>query len=132
MPVDTAISNRSSVIEVSNVLPFPSNGRRDTSDVEPNDVEESEPRLRDVVGDVLRDERLEQDRTLADVAESASVSLPYLSEVERGIKDVSSDVLHSICDALELPLADVLERSVDRLRIDARTQRGSSIQLMAA
>lgn len=132
MPVDTAISNRSSVIEVSNVLPFPSNGRRDTSDVEPNDVEESEPRLRDVVGDVLRDERLEQDRTLADVAESANVSLPYLSEVERGIKDVSSDVLHSICDALELPLADVLERSVDRLRIDARTQRGSGIQLMAA
>ena len=114
------------------MLPFPSNGRRDTSDVEPNDVEESEPRLRDVVGDVLRDERLEQDRTLADVAESASVSLPYLSEVERGIKDVSSDVLHSICDALELPLADMLERSVDRLRIDARTQRGSSIQLMAA
>lgn len=118
--------------EVSNVLPFPSNGRPVDSDGATESADESEPRLRDVVGDVLRGERLEQDRTLADVADAASVSLPYLSEVERGIKDVSSDVLHSICDALELPLADVLERSVDRLRIDARAQRSAGIQLMAA
>ena len=120
------------MVDVSNVLPFPSNGRRNAEDASPAGAEESEPRLRDVVGDVLRDERLEQDRTLADVAESANVSLPYLSEVERGVKDVSSDVLQSICDSLQLPLADVLERSVDRLRIDARAQRGSSFQLLAA
>ena len=114
---------------MSNVLPFPSNTRRDDDAA---DVEPSEPLLRDVVGAVLRDERLEQDRTLADVADGANVSLPYLSEVERGCKDVSSDVLCSICDALEIPLADVLERSVDRLRIDAGTQRGASFQLVAA
>lgn len=113
---------------VSNVLPFPSNGRGDERDEAP----QPEPRLRDVIGDVLREERREQDRTLADVADDANVSLPYLSEVERGRKDVSSDVLHSICDALEVPLAEVLERSADRLRIDARSQRGTRFQLLAA
>ncbi|MGB3736874.1 MAG: helix-turn-helix transcriptional regulator [Ilumatobacter sp.] len=118
---------------MSNVLPFPSNGRRADRDADGSDSpEQPEPRLRDVVGDVLRDERLEQERTLADVAERAAVSLPYLSEVERGIKDVSSDVLHSICDALDLPLADVLERSADRLRIDAGSQRSTRFQLVAA
>jgi len=72
--------------------------------------------LRDVIGDVLREERLDQERTLGDVARRAAVSLPYLSEVERGRKDVSSDVLAAICDALDLPLADVLDRSARRLR----------------
>lgn len=109
------------------MLPFPSNGRRDAEI-----IEQPEARLRDVVGDVLRDERLDQERTLADVADDASVSLPYLSEVERGRKDVSSEVLGSICDALDLSLADVLERSADRLRIDAWAQRGSSFALLAA
>lgn len=88
--------------------------------------------MRDVIGDVLRDERLDQERTLADVADEAAVSLPYLSEVERGRKEVSSDLLESICDALELPLVDVLERAADRLRIDAGSQRGTSFQLLAA
>lgn len=115
--------------EVSNVLPFPSNAPRDDDAAAPD---ETEPRFRDVVGDVLRDERRDQERTLADVAEDANVSLPYLSEVERGLKDVSSDVLHSICDALDVPLADVLERSADRLRIDAGSQRGTRFQLLAA
>ena len=112
---------------MSNVLPFPSN-RSD----EPAVDGESEPRLREVIGDVLRDERVEQGRTLADVAHGAAVSLPYLSEVERGVKEVSSDLLDAICDALELPLADVLQRSADRLRVDARSQRGPSFQLLAA
>lgn len=125
------LSVATNVGAVSNVLPFPSNGRRDERDATP-DQGEPEPRLRDVVGDVLRHERLEQDRTLADVADDASVSLPYLSEVERGLKDVSSDVLHSICDALDLPLADVLERSADRLRVDAGSQRDARFELMAA
>ncbi len=119
---------RTTVSGVSNVLPFPSNPHRDGDDT----VEHEEPRLRDVLGDVLRDERLDQDRTLADVAERAHVSLPYLSEVERGLKDASSDVLHSICDSLGVPVADVLERSADRLRIDAGSQRSARIELMAA
>ncbi|MEP1124710.1 MAG: helix-turn-helix transcriptional regulator [Ilumatobacter sp.] len=136
---------------MSNVLRFPSNGRRseragdrnrdlerdpdlDRDADDPDDAggERPGPRLRDVVGGVLRDERLDQDRTLADVAREAAVSLPYLSEVERGIKDVSSDVLGAICDALDLPLADVLQRSADRLRIDARAQGGTRLQLAAA
>ena len=86
--------------------------------------------LREVIGDVLRDERHAQERTLADVAAGAFVSLPYLSEVERGRKEPSSEVLASICAALEIPLADVLERSADRLR--ARAQRRGGIQLLAA
>ncbi len=119
-------------IAVSNVLPFPSNGQRDGRDTDSTAAERPESRLRDVLGDVLRDERIDQTRTLADVAQQAAVSLPYLSEVERGRKDVSSDVLHSICEALELPLADVLERSADRLRVDARAQSGTRFQLVAA
>ncbi len=112
------------VLPMSNVLPFPSNDRQDQS--------ESEPRLRTLIGDVLREERRQQARTLAEVAESAAVSLPYLSEVERGRKEVSSDLLGAICDALELPLVEVLDRVAQRLRIEARAQRGSGFQLLAA
>ncbi len=86
--------------------------------------------LRPLIGEVLRDERLEQERTLADVAGAAAVSLPYLSEVERGRKEISSDLLDAVCDALEIPLVEVLERCVDRLR--AGSQGGSGLQLCAA
>lgn len=116
---------------MSNVLPFPSNGRRSESDDVEADAQD-EPRLSEVIGDVLRDERHEQGRTLADVAEGASVSLPYLSEIERGRKEVSSDVLRSICEELELPIADVLERSAERFRVDAGSQRGARFELLAA
>ena len=89
-----------------------------------------EPLLRDVIGDVLRDERLDQQRTLAEVAREAAVSLPYLSEVERGRKEVSSDVLAAICDALDLPLVEVLERSTERLRPSMRGT--AAVMLLAA
>ncbi len=112
------------------MLPFPSTGRPGRGDDAA--PERTQPGLREVVGDVLRDERHDQGRTLAEVAERAAVSLPYLSEVERGLKDVSSDVLDSICDALDVPLADVLERSADRLRIDAGSQRDARFELLAA
>jgi transcriptional regulator with XRE-family HTH domain len=88
------------------------------------------PDLRGALGDVLRDERLRQERTLADVAAEAAVSLPYLSEVERGRKDVSSELLTVITDALGLDLPTVLERAAGRLRTGM--QRGSRIQLRAA
>lgn len=74
--------------------------------------------LREVVGDELRDERHRQERSLAEVAERAAVSLPYLSEVERGRKEASSDVLAAICDALELPLPVLLDRCAQRYRAD--------------
>jgi hypothetical protein len=89
-----------------------------------------EPKLRAVIGDVLRDERRAQGRTLADVASEAAVSLPYLSEIERGRKEVSSDVLGAVCDALDLPLIEVFVRSARRL--GARPNGGSGIQLRAA
>ena len=122
----------------ADVLPFPSDARRPRRATEPapgaaeGDRASTDPdvRLREVVGDVLRDERHRQGRTLADVAEAAAVSLPYLSEIERGRKDVSSDVLGAVAGALDLRLLDVLERSVVRLR--PRAQGGSGIQLMAA
>jgi transcriptional regulator with XRE-family HTH domain len=66
------------------------------------------PLLRRMIGDVLRRTRLEQRRTLADVSRAARVSLPYLSEVERGRKEASSEVLAAICDALHIDLSDLL------------------------
>jgi transcriptional regulator with XRE-family HTH domain len=64
--------------------------------------------LREVIGDVLRNARTEQGRTLRQVSDSARVSLGYLSEVERGRKEASSELLSAICDALDVPLSRVL------------------------
>lgn len=66
------------------------------------------PLLRTTLGDVLRRIRLGQGRTLAEVARRARVSLPYLSELERGRKEASSEVLAAICEALQVELPDVL------------------------
>ena len=113
--------------EPGDVVPlFPMVDRPSTSEPE----SESPTPLREVIGDVLRDERHGQGRTLADVAEEAAVSLPYLSEVERGRKDVSSEVLESIADALELPLDELLQRTADRLRV--RAEASMRIYLCAA
>lgn len=60
------------------------------------------------LGDVLREHRQAQSRTLREVSAAASVSLGYLSEVERGEKEASSELLFSICAALDLPLSEVL------------------------
>jgi transcriptional regulator with XRE-family HTH domain len=64
--------------------------------------------LREVLGDVLRRARTKQGRTLRQVSDSARVSLGYLSEVERGRKEASSELLSAICDALEVPLSQLL------------------------
>ena len=66
------------------------------------------PLLRMLLGDILRRNRLQQRRTLGDVARAAQVSLPYLSEVERGRKEASSEVLAAVCEALRIELSDVL------------------------
>lgn len=71
--------------------------------------------LRRVIGGVLRRIRLRQGRTLREVAQAAGVSLPYLSEVERGRKEASSEVLAAICRALGIHLADLLEEARDEL-----------------
>jgi transcriptional regulator with XRE-family HTH domain len=64
--------------------------------------------LREVIGDVLRRVRMSQGRTLREVSDSARVSLGYLSEVERGRKEASSELLTAICGALDIPLSEVL------------------------
>ncbi|WP_343603222.1 helix-turn-helix transcriptional regulator [Mycobacterium sp.] len=64
--------------------------------------------LREIIGDVLRRSRTTQGRTLRDVSDTARVSLGYLSEVERGRKEASSELLNAICDALDVSLSDLL------------------------
>jgi transcriptional regulator with XRE-family HTH domain len=64
--------------------------------------------LREVIGDVLRRARTSQGRTLREVSDSARVSLGYLSEVERGRKEASSELLSAICTALDVPMSRVL------------------------
>ena len=64
--------------------------------------------FRRLLGEVLRSRRIHQGRTLRQVSADARVSLGYISEIERGQKEASSELLASICDALDLELADLL------------------------
>ena len=73
--------------------------------------------LRRLLGDVLRERRRDQGRTLREVSAAARVSLGYLSEVERGQKEASSELLGSICEALEVPLSEVLREVSDNLAL---------------
>jgi len=73
--------------------------------------------LRHELGEVLRERRQTQGRTLRDVAGAAAVSLGYLSEVERGVKEASSELLASICEALDVPLSVVLDDVSRRVAI---------------
>jgi transcriptional regulator with XRE-family HTH domain len=81
------------------------------------------PLLRTILGDVLRRTRREQGRTLADVARVARVSMPYLSELERGRKEASSEVLAAICDSLGIDLSELLAE-VGRELAYLRIRRG--------
>ena len=99
------------------------------------DKARTRPLLRTMVGEVLRRHRLEQRRTLAEVAKEACVSVPYLSEVERGRKEPSSEVLAAVCDSLRIDLPDLLAEVrrdlYDRAPIfrlaDARLQRAARL-----
>ena len=71
--------------------------------------------LRQEIGEVLRSVRQRQGRTLREVSHSARVSLGYLSEVERGQKEASSELLASICAALDIPMSQMLREVADRL-----------------
>ncbi|MCF3118869.1 helix-turn-helix transcriptional regulator [Streptomyces arenae] len=81
-----------------------------------------EPLWRDVVGDVLRRERLAQERTLKDVADAARISMPYLSELERGRKEASSEVLAAAAHALGLGLTDLLSLAQGQLAGPSRAR----------
>jgi transcriptional regulator with XRE-family HTH domain len=73
--------------------------------------------LRRLLGDVLRERRREQGRTLREVSSAARVSLGYLSEVERGQKEASSELLGSICEALDVPMSELLREVSDNLAL---------------
>ena len=86
--------------------------------------------LREALGDMLRARRVSQRRTLRDVSGAAQVSLGYLSEVERGRKEASSELLGSICGALDIPLSELLRDVSDVIalsegRIPAEPESGS-------
>ena len=74
-------------------------------------------RLREAVGEALRRRRLAQGRTLREVAAAAGVSLTYLSEVERGRKEASSEVLEAVCAALRLGLAELFFEVAETLAL---------------
>ena len=74
--------------------------------------------VRRLLGDVLRQERLRQGRTLRDVSASAQVSLGYISEIERGQKEASSELLASICAALDVPLSEILSEVSDAVALE--------------
>ncbi|BBH68880.1 hypothetical protein ACTI_55650 [Actinoplanes sp. OR16] len=84
--------------------------------------------LRRVIGAVLRRVRQAQGRTLREVADEAGVSLPYLSEVEHGTKEASSEVLAAICRALGMPLPDLLDEARKELLKGLPAPRGQQIR----
>ncbi|WBU38899.1 helix-turn-helix domain-containing protein [Homoserinibacter sp. YIM 151385] len=73
--------------------------------------------VRQEIGDVLRDVRLQKAMTLRQVASRASVALGYLSEVERGQKEASSEILASVAEALDTPISLIMREVGDRLAV---------------
>lgn len=84
--------------------------------------------LRTAVGQTLRAARIEQSRTLRDVAREARVSLGYLSEVERGQKEASSELLNAICEALDLTLSSV----ITNVSLELKSQESAKLSVVDA
>lgn len=84
--------------------------------------------LREILGETLRSRRLAQQRTLREVSSAARVSLGYLSEVERGQKEASSELLAAICEALGTDLPDLLRAVGDEMADAQRGFRQGSVQ----
>ena len=83
--------------------------------------------LREVIGDALRNARTGQGRTLREVSDAARVSLGYLSEVERGRKEASSELLNAICDALDVSLSRLLTDAREGLAHRDRESAGANV-----
>jgi transcriptional regulator with XRE-family HTH domain len=73
--------------------------------------------FRRLLGDVLRRRRVEQGRTLRQLCADARISLGYMSEIERGRKEASSELLASICAALDVPLSEILSEVSDAVAL---------------
>jgi transcriptional regulator with XRE-family HTH domain len=84
-----------------------------------------EPRWRDLVGEEFRAARRRQGDTLRDVARRANLSTQYLSEIERGRKEPSSEIIAAVAEALGLTLLDLTTGVADRLRGAAAPQRSA-------
>lgn len=82
--------------------------------------------LRRLLGDVLRRQRQRQGRTLREVSSSARVSLGYLSEVERGQKEASSELLSSICEALDVRISELMREVSDELALAELAESAAS------
>ncbi len=74
--------------------------------------------FRRLLGDVLRDRRSRRDLTLRELSKEAGVSLGYISEIERGQKEASSELLASLCSALDVPLSSVLREVSDAIAVE--------------
>jgi len=88
--------------------------------------------LREVVGETLRGVRLRQRRTLREVSTAARVSLGYLSEVERGQKEASSELLGAICTALDIEMSELFGEVTAALRRDEKLALASRVGAFAA
>jgi transcriptional regulator with XRE-family HTH domain len=87
--------------------------------------------LRERIGEVLREVRMRQGRTLRQISNEAQVSLGYISEIERGQKEPSSELLAAICSALDVPLSVILLQVSARLAADERAEAIVSIESAA-
>jgi transcriptional regulator with XRE-family HTH domain len=88
--------------------------------------------MREVLGESLRARRVAQGRTLRDVSHGARISLGYLSEIERGQKEASSELLAAIAGALELPLSRLLADVVERLAVQDQASDWAVLSQVAA
>lgn len=102
------------------VVEFPQVTRGEQAERAEREAPVPKPLWRHVLGEVLRGERLDQDRILTEVAATAGVSPQYLSEIERGRKEPSSEILGSVAQALGLELVDIVQRV--GWRLGARTE----------
>ncbi|MBF4162283.1 helix-turn-helix domain-containing protein [Nocardioides acrostichi] len=81
--------------------------------------------FRRLLGDVLRAHRVERGLTLRELSQEARVSLGYISEIERGQKEASSELLASLCSALDLPLSSVLRSVSDAVAVEEAVLAGA-------
>jgi hypothetical protein len=98
MSQDRHLSTQAGIMSISSLMRVQFRSRKETDMIV----------LRNVIGDELRRRRQDQGRTLRDISGAASVSLGYLSEIERGQKEASSELIAAICGALEVSLSDIL------------------------
>jgi transcriptional regulator with XRE-family HTH domain len=82
--------------------------------------------FRRLLGEVLRSQRMRQGRTLRELSAEARVSLGYISEIERGQKEASSELLGALCAALDVPLSEVLSEVSDAVALE---EAAAAIQL---